>query len=58
MAWAIDSIANPHLNNDLSTIIAFRGETFGLASGRPELADHWTMRCYTGELSNRFINIS
>jgi hypothetical protein len=30
-SWAIDSIANPHLNNDLGTIIAFPGETFGLA---------------------------
>jgi hypothetical protein len=29
-SWAIDSIANPHLNNDLGTIIAFPGETFGL----------------------------
>jgi hypothetical protein len=27
----MDSIANPHLNNDLGTIIAFPGETFGLA---------------------------
>jgi hypothetical protein len=26
----MDSIANPHLNNDLGTIIAFPGETFGL----------------------------
>ncbi len=30
-SWAIDSIANPHLNNDLGTIIAFPSETFGLA---------------------------
>jgi hypothetical protein len=30
VAWAIDSIANPHLNNDLGAIIAFPGETFGL----------------------------
>jgi hypothetical protein len=30
MAWAIDSNANPHLNNDLGTIIAFAGETFVL----------------------------
>jgi hypothetical protein len=30
-SWAIDSIANPHLNNDLGTIIAFPGETFGQA---------------------------
>jgi len=29
-SWAIDSIANPHLNNDLGTIIALPGETFGL----------------------------
>jgi hypothetical protein len=26
----MDSIANPHLNNDLGTIIAFPDETFGL----------------------------
>jgi hypothetical protein len=30
IAWAIDSVANPHLNNDLGTIIAFPDETFGL----------------------------
>ena len=33
IAWAIESIANPHLNNDLGTIIAFPGETFGLGIG-------------------------
>ncbi|MGD9164431.1 MAG: hypothetical protein PVF13_06680, partial [Chromatiales bacterium] len=27
---AIDSIANPHLNDDPGAIIAFPGETFGL----------------------------
>jgi hypothetical protein len=27
---AIDSIANPHLNDDPATIIAFLDETFGL----------------------------
>jgi hypothetical protein len=26
----IDSIANPHLNNDLGAIIAFPGKIFGL----------------------------
>jgi hypothetical protein len=28
----MDSIANPHLNNDPGAIIAFPGEVFGLAS--------------------------
>jgi hypothetical protein len=30
----IDSIANPHLNNDLGAIIAFPDETFGLGTSR------------------------
>jgi hypothetical protein len=30
IAWAIDSIANPQLNDDPGTIIPFPGETFGL----------------------------
>jgi hypothetical protein len=29
-SYGIGSIANPYLNNDLGTIIAFPGETFGL----------------------------
>jgi hypothetical protein len=33
-SWTIDSIANPHLNNDLGTFIAFPGETFGLTKWR------------------------
>jgi hypothetical protein len=28
-SWAIDSIANPHLNNDLGAIIAFPGKHLG-----------------------------
>ncbi|WP_456448632.1 hypothetical protein, partial [Thiolapillus sp.] len=32
IAWAIDSIANPHLNADPGTIIAFPGEIFGLTA--------------------------
>jgi hypothetical protein len=31
----MDSIANPHLNDDPGAIIAFPGETFGLAVGVP-----------------------
>jgi hypothetical protein len=31
IAWAIDSIANPHLNDDPGAIIAFPDETFGLS---------------------------
>jgi hypothetical protein len=30
IAWAIDSIANPHLNDDPGIIIPFSDETFGL----------------------------
>jgi hypothetical protein len=30
IAWAIDSIANPHLNDDPGTIIAFQDEKFVL----------------------------
>jgi hypothetical protein len=30
IAWAIDSIANPHLNDDPGAIIAFPDETCGL----------------------------
>jgi cellulose biosynthesis protein BcsQ len=30
MAWAVDSITNPHLNDDFSVIIPFTVETFGL----------------------------
>jgi hypothetical protein len=32
IAWAIDSIANPQLNDDSGTIITFPDETFGLAN--------------------------
>jgi hypothetical protein len=39
IAWAIDSIANPHLNNDLGAIIAFPGETFGLTGRRDRESD-------------------
>jgi hypothetical protein len=35
---AIDSIANPHLNDDPGTIIAFPDETFGLIAGSSILA--------------------
>jgi hypothetical protein len=31
IAWAIDSIANPQLNDDPGTIIPFPDETFGLS---------------------------
>ena len=40
MAWAIDSIANPHLNNDLGAIIAFPDETFGLVDDMTD--KNWT----------------
>jgi hypothetical protein len=32
IAWAIDSIAIPHLNNGLGTIIRFPGEISGLGA--------------------------
>jgi hypothetical protein len=32
IAWAIDSIANPQLNDDPGTINPFPGETFGLGN--------------------------
>jgi hypothetical protein len=32
---AIDSIANPHLNDDPGAIITFPGETFGLIKKKP-----------------------
>ena len=38
MAWAIDSIANPHLNNDLGAIIAFQDETIGLTADPSSVA--------------------
>jgi hypothetical protein len=34
----MDSIVNPHLNNDLGSIIAFPGETFGLGGLRFQIA--------------------
>jgi hypothetical protein len=42
--WAIDSIANPYLNNDLGTIIAFLGETFGLAASTGSRTAHFIKR--------------
>jgi hypothetical protein len=46
IAWAIDSITNPQLNDDPGTIIAFPGEIFGLV-GRSVPSSTVSDGCYT-----------